>query len=158
MNSLLFDNLLSWSAQISILAMAAGAAAYALRHARARLYFWQAILVVALALPVIAPWKRPLDVALPASSAPVVLATHGVAVSSVPHTSVGWGFEQLAILLAAGAAFRLVWVAAGLLRLARIRNQARPLQTPPVAFGGSASWYVSDQVSGPAPMKADARA
>ncbi len=59
MNSLLFDNVLSWSAQVSILVIAAAAAAYALRHPRARLYFWQAILVVALLLPVIAPWNQP---------------------------------------------------------------------------------------------------
>jgi hypothetical protein len=40
MNSLLFDNLLSWSAEVSILVIAAAAASYALHHARARLYFW----------------------------------------------------------------------------------------------------------------------
>ncbi len=45
MNALLFDNLLSWSAEVAILAITAGAAAYSLRHARARLYFWQAILL-----------------------------------------------------------------------------------------------------------------
>jgi TonB family protein len=148
MNSQLFGNLLSWSAQISILAMAGAAGAFALRHPRARLYFWQTLLAIALMLPVIAPWKRPLDVAL-VQSAPVALTIPAVAVSRVPPTSTAWGFEQLAMLLAAGAAFRLVWVAAGLLRLARIRKHARPLQTPPVAFGGSASWYVSDQVTGP---------
>ena len=146
-NSLMFDNLLAWSAQIAILAIAAAAAAYALRHARARLYFWQAILAVALVLPAIAPWKQSVDVALPLPP-PIVLATHGVPVSDVP-VSTTWGFEQLAMLLAAGAVLRLTWVGIGLVRLSRIRKQARPLQDPPVAFGGGARWYVSDQVNGP---------
>ncbi|HYV61904.1 MAG TPA: M56 family metallopeptidase, partial [Bryobacteraceae bacterium] len=146
MNALLFDNLLSWSAQVAILVMAAALAAFALRHPRARLYFWQSILAVALMLPAIAPWKRPAAVAF-ASQEPVVSINHGVVVPvSAPS---GWGFENLLVLLAAGAALRLVWVAAGLLRLTRIRKRARPLQQPPVAFGGSARWYISDQVSGP---------
>jgi TonB family protein len=152
MNTLLFDNLLSqnvlaWSAQVAILAMAAAAAALALRHSRARLYFWQAILAVALMLPAIVPWKQPVLVALPIASS-IVLATNGVPVSDVPAPAT-WGFEQLLALLAAGAALRLAWVAVGLLRLARIRKLAQPLAHPPVAFGGDARWYVSDQVSGP---------
>jgi TonB family protein len=146
MNSLLFDNLVSWSAEVAILVIAAAAAAYTLRHPRARLYFWQTILIVVVALPAIAPWKHPVAVALP-PAAPLPLAINGVA---VPMTeSPGWGFEQLLVLLAVGATLRLLWVATGLLRLARIRKHAHPLQEPPVSFGGSASWYVSDQVSGP---------
>jgi TonB family protein len=147
MSSLMFDNLLSWSAEIAILAMAAGAAACALRHARARLYFWQAILAVALMLPAIAPWKQPVVLAVPVVSS-LVLATNGIPVSDVP-ASTNWGVEQILVLLAAGAALRLAWMATGLLRLARIRKRAQPLQNPPVAFGGDARWYVSDQVSGP---------
>ena len=151
MNSLLFENLLSWSAQISILAIAAAAAACALAvYSRARLYFWQAILAIALMLPAIAPWKQPVLVALPAAT-PVVLATNGVPVSDVPASTYwgNWGVEPLLMLLAAGAALRLAWMATGLLRLARIRKRAQLLHHPRVAFGESASWYVSDQVSGP---------
>ena len=147
MNALLFDNLLSWSAQAAILAIAGAAAALALRQPRARLYFWQAILAMALMLPVIAPWKQPVMVALaPAPS--IVLATNGVPISDVP-VSPAWGVGQLLMLLAAGAALRLLWVAVGLLRLARIRKLAQPLAHPPVAFGGDARWYISDQISGP---------
>jgi Zn-dependent protease with chaperone function len=146
-DNLLFQNLLAWSAQVAILAIAATAAAYALHHARARLYFWQAILAAALMLPAIAPWKQPVVVAVPSAGA-IVLATDGVPVPDVP-VPVTWGVEQLFTLLAAGAALRLLWVAAGLLRLARIRKLARHLQDPLVAFGGTARWYVSDQVSGP---------
>ena len=115
MNSLLFDNLLSWSAEVSILAIAAAGAAYALHHPRARLYFWQAILAAALILPAIAPWKQPVVVSL-ASTEPVALVNHGVVVP-VP-ASASWGAVQLFEVLAAGAALRLLWVAAGLLRLA----------------------------------------
>ena len=146
MNSLLFDNLLSWSAQASILAIAAGGAAYALRHSRARLYFWQAILAVVVVLPAIAPGSSG-GIVLPPPAPIRGLVANGVA---VPITvSMSWGVGQLLALLAAGAALRMLWVGVGLLRLARIRKHARPMQHPPVAFGGSARWYVSDQVSGP---------
>src|SRR5580704_1352259 len=137
MNSLLFDNLLSWSAEVSILVMAAAVAAYFLRHPHARLYFWQMILLIAVALPAIAPWKQPVTVAL-TPSAPVALAPTGIVVPVPAMHSAGWGVGQLLALLAAGAAFRLMWVSAGLLRLARIRQGAQPLQQPPVAYGGDA--------------------
>jgi len=136
MNSLMLDNLLAWSAQVSILVMVAAAAVYPLRHPRARLYFWQAILTVAVLSPAIVPWKQPVLVALPATAS-VVLATSGVPVSDVPAPT-NWGVEQLLMLLAAGVVLRLLWVAVGLLRLTRIRKQAQPLHDPPVAFGGSA--------------------
>ena len=87
-NSLMFDNLLSWSAEVSVLAIAAAAAVCALRHSRARLYFWQAILAVALMLPAIVPWKQPILVALPAQAS-VVLATNGVPLSIFPHPQAG---------------------------------------------------------------------
>jgi TonB family protein len=146
MNSLLFDNVLSWSAQVSILAIAAAGAAYLLRHSRSRLYFWQAILAVALTLPAIAPWKQPITAALPLSASAAVVA-NGMVVPVA--ASRGWRFEQLLVVLATGAALRLLWVAAGLLRLALIRKRAQPLQRPPLAFGGDARWYLTDQVSGP---------
>ena len=146
-DNLLFQNLLAWSAQVAILAIAAGAAAYALRHARARLYFWQAILAAALMLPAIAPWKQPVVVAAPSATA-IVLATNSAPIPNIP-ASRSWGIDQILALLAAGAVLRLAWVGMGLLRLSRIRKRAQRLQEPPVAFGGSASWYLSDQVTGP---------
>ena len=88
MNSLLFDNLLSWSAQVSILAIAATAAAYALPQPRARLYFWQAILAVTLLLPALAPWRQDV-VAATHLSAPVVLPVENVVVAVPASTS--WG-------------------------------------------------------------------
>jgi hypothetical protein len=146
MNSPLLDNLLAWSAEIAILVIAAAIAAYTLRHARARLYFWQAILAVAVLLPAIAPWKQPVTVAL-AIQEPAPLVNHGIVVP-VP-ASTGWHIEPLLLLLVAGVALRMIWVAVGLLRLGRIRKRAQPLPQPPVAFAGGARWYVSDQVSGP---------
>ena len=105
---LLFDNLLSWSAEIAILVIAAGAAAYALRHPRARLYFWQAILAVALILPAIAPWKQPVEVALP-SSAPTAMVTQVAPPSCAGIHALG----SRAIIRVPGCrrCLRLVWVA-----------------------------------------------
>jgi TonB family protein len=142
----MFDNLLAWSAQISILAIAATAAAYALRQPRIRLYFWQAILAATLMLPAITPWRQDVVAATPLS-APVVLPAENVMVAVPASTS--WGIQQLLMVLAAGSALRLLWVGVGLLRLGRIRRRAQIMQQPPVAFGGTARWYVSDQVSGP---------
>jgi beta-lactamase regulating signal transducer with metallopeptidase domain len=146
MNPLLFDNLLSWSAEVSILVIAAAVAAYAIQHARARLYFWQAILAVSLMLPAIAPWNQPVAVAPPPSALVTLPAERVMAPVAV---STRWGMEQLVVLLAAGTALRMLWMTVGLLRLVRIRNHARLLEQPPVAFTGDVHWYVSDQVRGP---------
>ncbi len=146
MNSFLFGNLLAWSAQVSILVIVAAAAVYALRQPRARLYFWQAILAVSLLLPLLTPWKETISVPA-ATTVSLPLATQAVA--APPDTPTPLHFDPLLVLLAAGAALRLAWVGVGLLRLAFIRKSGQVMQQPPVAFGGSARWYVSDEVSGP---------
>jgi TonB family protein len=144
---LLLDNLLAWSVQVLILVTAGSVASLALRHPRARLYFWQGILAAALLLPVLAPWKQPVTVALTFSG--MVSST----VQSLPTLPVAplprWRVDPLLGALAAGTALRLLWIGVGLLRLRRIRKNARPLEQAPVAFGGIARWYVSDQVRGP---------
>jgi protein TonB len=61
-----------------------------------------------------------------------------------------WRAEDWLALIAAGAVLRLMWVAAGFLRLRRYRKQARPLADPPLPFTlNAARWYASDSVPGP---------
>ena len=144
---LLLNNLLAWSAQVFILVTAGAVATLALRHPRARLYFWQAILTAVLLLPAVAPWKQPTAIAQ-TFSGPVSSTIRSLPALPVPASS-GWRIEPLLGLIALGAALRLLWIGVGLLRLRRIRKNARALEQSPVAFGGSARWYVSDQVRGP---------
>ena len=49
--------LAAWSAQILLLVSVGAIAAFALRHPRARLLFWQSLLLLVLLLPVLEPWK-----------------------------------------------------------------------------------------------------
>src|SRR6185295_16045406 len=116
---LLLDNLFAWSVQVVILVTAGSVASLALRHSRARLYFWQGILGVALLLPVLAPWKQPVTVAL-TFSAPVTSTIQSLPALPVAASS-GWRIEPLLGLIAVGAALRLLWIGVGLLRLRRIR-------------------------------------
>jgi len=151
MNSdLLLENVLLWSAQVTILALAAAVASIALRQPRARFHFWQAILIAALLLPVAAPWKQPAAIALnfPATVATPAPAT-ALPVSSAPL----WQIEPVFALLAAGVLARLLWIAGGLLRLRQIRRKAEQIAElsydAPVSFAASARWYYSDDVSSP---------
>jgi TonB family protein len=144
---LLLDNLVAWSAQVFILVMAAATATFALRAARPRLYFWQAILAAVVILPLTALWNRPtivpVEYVLSAAPAPTAVSLNP------PAAAPAWRMEPVLGLLALGAALRLLWIAGGLLRLARIRRTAQTLHKPPVAFRGNIRWYVSDQISGP---------
>ena len=147
MNSLLFDNLLSWSAQVSILAIAAAAASFALRHPRARLYFWQAILAIILLLPAIAPWKHAVTVALP-SSASVTLPAESV---MIPCPRV----HELGRRATAGLAGRRRGAPAAMGSRGTAAAGPHPETRPSLCrirrshSDGRARWYMSDQVSGP---------
>ena len=143
---LLVNNVLAWSAQIAVLIAIAALAAITVKHPRGRLIFWQGVLAIALLLPAVEPWTTP-----PATADGVVSISTGAAtvISSVPaHFT--WRREYLLWLAAAGAFARMVWIAAGFLRLRRYRLSARALARPPVPFeSANVKWYVSDTVSGP---------
>jgi len=53
------NNLFSWSAQVLMLAAAGAVASLWLRNPKARLFFWQGLLLVALLLPFVQPWRQP---------------------------------------------------------------------------------------------------
>ena len=145
--SLLVDNLLAWSAQICVLVGVGALASLTLRHPRARLVFWQGILAIALLLPAIEPWTQP----APDSGGDVALTTTPIAIPPPPaRSAVRWKREYLLGLVAAGALLRMVWIAAGFVRLRRHRLAARVLSNPPVPFERAhVRWYLSDTVSGP---------
>ena len=144
----LLDNVLAWSAQVFILVAVAAAAGLVLRHPRARLLYWQAILALALLLPLVQPWTQPLIFetgGVSVSMAPVRIVT-----GSAPHTFFMWQREYFLIVIALGAVLRLLWIAIGFLRLRRLRLAAHTLENPPVPFEREhVRWYTSDTVSGP---------
>jgi TonB family protein len=146
--SLFLDNLIAWSAQVAVLVAVGALASMTLTHPRARLIFWQGILAIALLLPAVEPWRQPLTmdvapVAIAASSAPVVVA-------NAPAFHLRWRREYFLLLFAAGAALRLLWIGAGLVRLRRHRLDARMLTIPPVPFSNPrVRWFVSNTVGGP---------
>ncbi len=145
--SLLLSALLSWSGQVVILAAAGALAALAIKHPKARLLFWQGLLVAMLLLPAIEPWKpATVQVDVTADSAGAVIVPPG----SVAFSSFHWRQEYWLWIIAAGAALRLLWVAAGLFKLRRYRSQAEPMAAPPLLFASeAANWYASASVPGP---------
>ncbi len=136
--------LLTWSAQVLLLTAVGSLAALTLPNAKARLIFWQGLLLALLLLPVIEPWQ----------SSPIVvvkIAPAAMAVSQVAAGVTQPGFRWNWLLaIAAGAALRIVWIAAGFLRLRGFRKRATLLTEPPFRFASSsARWYVSDTLPGP---------
>lgn len=146
--SWLLDNLLAWSAQVSVLVVFASVAALTLKNARARLLFWQGILIMAILLPAVEPWMHAPDGSaglFMVSSAPIVVVRH-----TTPKPAFIWRREYLLALAAAGALLRMLWIAIGFLRLRRHRLASRVLSRPPVPFESAhVLWYLSDTVSGP---------
>jgi TonB family protein len=142
--------LVAWSAQILLLVSVGAVAALALRHPKARLLFWQALLLLAVLLPVLEPWKPAPVEAITTSASLIVHVALSAAPSAPWYTRIHWRTEYLFAIIAAGAALRLLWMAAGLLRLRRYRLQAERWNGPPLYFAPrSVRWYRSDAVPGP---------
>jgi protein TonB len=144
--TMLVPTLVAWSEQVCVLTAAAALAALTLTHSKARLRMWQGLLVVLLLLPAIEPWNTPpVEVDSVAVGSDVTASAPMATLPSAHWRPVYWLWA-----IAAGAALRLIWVAAGFLRLRRYRQQASPLAEPPLPFtSDAASWYASDSVPGP---------
>jgi TonB family protein len=140
--------LLAWSEQVFVLVAAGALAALAIANPKARLAMWQGLLLVLLLLPAVEPWAVPRPLVAPTGTA--FIRSTASAPTPAPAAVFHWRPEYWLWLIAAGAALRLIWVAAGFLRLRRYRKQARQLAEPPLRFASeAATWYASDSVSGP---------
>jgi TonB family protein len=150
MNLQLFlTTLLSWSAQIFVLVAVAACVAITIRHPKGRLLFWQGILLLAVLIPIVEPW-RPADVPLTVAPAVVHVGQEILSPASVPVPQDLWRREYWLLILAAGAALRLIWIAAGFARLRAYRKHARPLTEFPLPFvADAARWYESENLPGP---------
>jgi TonB family protein len=145
-------NLGAYSLQLTLLAVAGGLAARAmrLRAPGAMLAYWQGLLAACLLLPALQPWRAVADgrgaVTWETTAGPAAGA--GSPLAPAP---------ALAAMLAAVALLRLGGLAIGWRRLVRCRRRARPLDRLPETvadlsrrLGVRARFYVSGEVDAPA--------
>jgi beta-lactamase regulating signal transducer with metallopeptidase domain len=128
-----FSNLLFWSAQVAVLALAAAflPRLLQLRQPRVLLAYWRALLAVAFLLPVIQPWHR-----VPAFSAFVIAPdVTNVAATPIPVAS-PWNFPSLELIvrilgvaILAGIAVRFAILALGLLKLRQFRQASSSISS-----------------------------
>ena len=148
-------NLAAYSAQLAVLAVSAAAVTTLLRlnTPRATLRFWQVLIAVALALPLLQPWtKNPgktISSSITFMSSAVVEATPA-SVANDPAT-------LIVAVLATGIVVRLAWLGFGLLRLRSIRRHAtlatalnEMSSSLRQQLGARADVMLSDEVEGPA--------
>src|SRR5205814_1012110 len=108
------NNLFSWSAQVLVLASAGAAASLALRNPKARLYFWQGLLLFALLLPLVQPWRQAPSLAF--SPIPRAAAIETLPLPAVPReatvSATLWLTSHWLDIVALGAMLRILWLAA----------------------------------------------
>lgn len=149
-------NFLTWFLQLGILVLAAAGlpALFRLTAPKPRLIFWQLVLVLAVALPVLQPWQTPPPMAtgnVGISTGPVVIR------GSAPAPMFPWTTtEAVAGILIAGAILRLLWLAAGVIRLESYRRTTERIRPIPAEFehlarqlGVRAELRVSDRIHSP---------
>jgi TonB family protein len=147
----ILNNITAYALQIGLL-VGIGAALPMLlriRAARARLLYWQLLLVACLALPWLRPWHTEVIAVV---SPPVAPAQATMLIGASAPAQTALPVVEIALwLLAAGVAARLIWLAIGLLKLARYRRHGRPIPLPSEWTGaaGHATLLVSDEISGP---------
>jgi TonB family protein len=144
MDATTLSNLLAWSVQTTLLTLVADiflrllkVNAPVIRHAS-----WRALLVLCLILPMIQPWRATTGASVAlrvdADRAPQISVIGSSqtqsAGPSLPATFIravrtNWAF-WVGLVLAAGAAARLALLAAGLLRLRRLRAAGQPAAPP----------------------------
>jgi TonB family protein len=146
-----WDNIVAYTLQIGLL-VGLGAlvpVVLKLRVPRARLLFWQVLLVACLALPWVRPWRQEVVNGAIQVSTAITAVTPASAVAPVRHAV---PFREIALwLLATGVAIRLVLLGVGLARLAAYRRRGQDIQHDTQMTEGriSLALLLSDDVSGP---------
>jgi TonB family protein len=145
-------NLGAYTLQMAVLvaAGALAAAAARVRRPRVMLAYWQALLLVALLLPALQPWRT-----RAAEGTPVQVAWSASTAAAAAPASLPWA-EALAAVLLAGVLVRAWILARGLRRLAGLRRRALPWDDPVLLaeiqglWGPPAQFLLSGEVQIPA--------
>ena len=126
-----FGDLLFWSVQVAVLALAAALLVKILRirEPRALLVCWRTLVGASLLLPLVEPWQRlpPVPVATavaPDISISTVMPAASTAVSHWHLPTLAMIAEVLGAVIAAGIAVRFVMLALGLLKLRQLRRKS----------------------------------
>jgi TonB family protein len=153
-------NIAAFVLQVTVM-VSAGALllrAFRIDAPRAVLAYWRILLLACLTLPFVQPWTI---VEVPVTTAVIETTTSAPSEAAVPvptqSSPADWHFgERLLIVLMAGIAARVLWLAVGGYGLWRLRRRAAALDPLPDAVSRAqarvpvrARFYVSDQISGP---------
>ena len=151
-----FANFLSYCLQVIVL-VAVGTALpslFRLRAPRVLLAYWQGLLVICLALPLLEPWRPP---AVDSSIAEGTVSISFQAVQAGTSDLHAWLYPLIAGVLLAGMLVRLAWLALGLGRLRAIHRAAQAFDPLPdgvreleLRLRVSAAWYLSPEMESPA--------
>ena len=161
-----FGDLLFWSAQAAVLALAAAffVRILRIREPRALLVCWRTLLGASLLLPLVEPWQRlpPVPVATavaPDISISTVMPAASTAVSHRHLPSLAVIAEILGAVIAAGIAVRFVMLGLGLLKLRQLRREssaiaantdcAATLERTQRVVGERAEFRLSEKVESP---------
>jgi TonB family protein len=130
-----FSNLAYWSAQLAVLALAAGflPLLFRIRQPRVLLVYWRALVVICLLLPFAQPWQRQSNFGTITiaprfgEAAQIVSATSGPAVNRWYLTSASTIAAIIGVVILAGIAARFTILALGLLKLRQFRRASSPI-------------------------------
>ena len=143
---LIWDNLVAYSMQIGLLVGLAAfvPAALRLRLPGGRLAYWHMLLGACLILPALRPWKQ----AVITLSGYVPPSAPAKLLPRTPPASVLDWTEVVFFLLLGGMAIRMIWLAAGMWRLGKLRRHSTPL-APERSWSVEADIRISDAISSP---------
>ncbi|HEV2306836.1 MAG TPA: M56 family metallopeptidase [Candidatus Acidoferrales bacterium] len=129
------SNLAFWSAQVAVLALAAGflPRLFRIYQPRVLLVYWRTLLAISLLLPFIEPWRHVESIAAPAVVPPIdvtrVVAPPAPVLSHWNLPSVQIIAQVLGVVIFVGIVARFVIFALGLLRLRQFRRTSSPLSS-----------------------------
>src|ERR1044072_4655697 len=142
-----FENLISWFAQVSVIALIGGALPIVLRirHPRSQLSYCHLVLLACLVLPLLQPWHHPL----------VIMSNVSTAAVSAGNR-IHW-FAILEWIFAAGIVLKVAWLFIGLRQGFQFRRAATRLFAISESIRRAreltrtdAAFYLSSRVNGPA--------
>ena len=163
-------NLAAYGLQVAILVLAGGVLMrlFRIRSPLAVLAFWQTLLAACLLLPALEPWRPPLSAGPGTSTAAFAETGSGtitpaagpaappVTIAAAPSAARMSKSRLALMILAAGVALRLLWLALGMMRLRRYRDRSRrPAALPEVIrdlqrrIGAAPETFFSHEVDTP---------